>query len=84
MSRKICYNSLRMELKYTSPENPSRMIKTLRKYRIGEEPSDFQYWQTQPPSARLAALEMIRHEYIAWKYDTEPRLQRVYTIVKQQ
>ena len=62
--------------------NPQRIIKTVKKMRIDEQPSDFTYWQTQPYAARLAALEDIRRAYIAWKYDTEPRFQRVYTIVK--
>ncbi|GAB4502646.1 MAG: hypothetical protein Fur0035_22010 [Anaerolineales bacterium] len=44
--------------------------------------SDFAYWQTCKPEERIAALEEIRREYHQWKYDAEPRLQRVYTIVK--
>jgi hypothetical protein len=44
--------------------------------------SDFAYWQSQPPQARLAALEEIRREYHLWKFDAEPRLQRVHSIVK--
>ena len=59
-----------------------KIAKTVKKMRIDEQPSDFAYWQTQPYAARLAALEDIRRAYIAWKYDTEPRFQRVYTIVK--
>ncbi len=44
--------------------------------------SDFAYWQTQPYHLRLAALEQIRQEYHQWRYSVQPRLQRVYTIVK--
>lgn len=48
-----------------------------------ETPSrDFAYWQSQPPEARLEALEQIRREYHLWKYGAEPRLERVYRIVK--
>ena len=49
---------------------------------IREQKSDFAYWQTQSYQARLAALEQIRQEYHRWRYGAEPRLQRVYTIVK--
>ena len=56
--------------------------KVLRKTTLQTQGSDFQYWQTQSAQARPAALEQIRREYHQWKYDTEPRFQRVYTIVK--
>jgi hypothetical protein len=52
------------------------------KFKLGEQPTDFAYWQTQPYEARLAALEEIRQEYHRWKYGAEPRLQRVLSIVK--
>jgi hypothetical protein len=65
-------------------KEPPRMAKVAKKMRIDEQPSDFAYWQTQPYTARLAALEEIRRAYIAWKYDTDPGFQRVYTIVKRQ
>jgi hypothetical protein len=52
------------------------------KVKIDEQETDFAYWQTQSYEARLAALEQIRSEYHRWKYDAEPRLQRVYQIVK--
>lgn len=54
------------------------------KYKVGEQPSEYSYWQTQSYEARLAALEQIRQEYHQWKYDVRPRFQRVYRIVKQQ
>jgi len=60
------------------------MAMVYRKSRISEQESDREYWLSQPPEARLAALEQIRREYHAWKYGTEPRLQRVLTIVKRQ
>lgn len=47
-----------------------------------EQKSDAEYWRAQPPIARLAALEEIRQEYHRWRYGAEPRLQRVYTVVK--
>lgn len=59
-----------------------KVAKTVKKMRVEEQSSDFAYWQTQPYAARLTALEDIRRAYIAWKYDTDPGFQRVYTIIK--
>ena len=59
-----------------------KIVKTVKKIRLNEQSSDFAYWQTQSYAARLTALEDIRRAYIAWKYDTDPGFQRVYTIVK--
>jgi hypothetical protein len=61
----------------------TRTIKPVAvKVDLKSEQSDFAYWQSQSPAARLAALEEIRREYHRWKYDAEPRLQRVYRIAK--
>jgi hypothetical protein len=65
-----------------SMEPISHIQKTYIKLKIAEQPSDFAFWQTQPYEMRLAALEEIRQEYHRWKYGAEPRLQRVFTIVK--
>ena len=40
------------------------MIKSVRKYKIGEEPSDLEFWLTKTPQERLAALHIIRERYI--------------------
>jgi hypothetical protein len=57
--------------------------KVVTKTKIGEEKSDFAYWQTKSYAERLAALEEIRREYNNWKYtDAEQRFQRVYRVVK--
>ena len=58
------------------------MTKVVRKVPLGQQPSDFAYWQAQPYQARLAALEQIRQEYHRWNYDSEPRLQRLYRVIK--
>ena len=55
-----------------------------RKVRISEQGSDLNFWLAQTPESRLAILESIRREYHTWKYGTEPRLQRVYSISKRQ
>ncbi len=59
------------------------IVKTYKKVRFQEQESDFVYWQTQTYSTRLQALEQIRQQYIAWKYDSKPRFQRVLSIIKQ-
>ncbi|CAG0931896.1 hypothetical protein TFLX_02340 [Thermoflexales bacterium] len=60
----------------------TRIAKTVTKVNIRQQTNDFAYWQTQSYQTRLAALEEIRQEYHHWRYGAEPRLQRVYTIVK--
>jgi hypothetical protein len=60
------------------------MEKVIIKTNIKQQTSDFQYWQQQTPKKRLETLEQIRQEYHQYKYNAQPRLQRVYTIIKQQ
>ncbi len=52
------------------------------KVDIRRAKNDFAYWQTVPYQDRLETLEQIRQEFHRWKYGAEPRLQRIYTIVK--
>ena len=54
----------------------------LRKVKLTEQGTDFTFWQSQPPEARLSALEEIRTEYNSWKYGAQQGFQRVYTIIK--
>jgi hypothetical protein len=66
-------------------QNQQRSIAmTYKKVRFQEQETDFAFWQTQPFYARLKALEEIRQQYIAWKYDTRPRFQRVLSITKRE
>ena len=60
------------------------MEKVINKVSLKQQTSDFRYWQQQTPQKRLEALEQIRQEYHQYKYNAQPRFQRVYTIVKQQ
>jgi hypothetical protein len=62
--------------------NSRTIEKVVTKTTLENAPTDFAYWQSQPPMARLAALEQIRREYHLWKYGSEPRFERVYRIVK--
>ncbi len=60
----------------------SDIKKVYTKTSLRKRKSDFAYWQTQSYEARLATLEQIRREYHEWKYGTQPRFSRVYSIVK--
>ena len=71
-----------MSKEIEAKKHPQKIAVTVKKMRIDQQPSDFAYWRDQPYLARLAALEDIRRAYIAWKYDSNPGFQRVYTIVK--
>lgn len=62
---------------------PNTLKKAAVKVSLHKQKSDWSYWQTKSYQARLGALEQIRQEYRQWKYHAEPRLQRVYKIVKQ-
>lgn len=59
-----------------------RISKTIKKYKIDEQPRDFAFWQSKTYEERLDALEQIRKEYNSWKYNAEQGFQRVYRIVK--
>ncbi|NCR40367.1 MAG: hypothetical protein GPJ21_11150 [Microcystis aeruginosa W13-11] len=59
------------------------MEKVINKVNIKKQNNDFNYWQKQSYQNRLEALEQIRQQYHQYKYNAEPRLQRIYTIVKQ-
>lgn len=59
-----------------------RIEKVVRKSKLTDKKTDATYWRSQSASVRLATLEEIRKEYHLWRYDAEPRFQRVYRIVK--
>ena len=62
--------------------NPRTIAKTYTKVKLNEQTTEFAYWQQQPVEKRLETLERIRSEYHSWKYDTEPRFQRILSITK--
>ena len=66
----------------TRDDMPAGIGKIYTKIGVHQRKSDFAYWQSQPYGVRLTALEQIRQEYHRWRYGAEPRLQRVYSIVK--
>lgn len=73
----VSYNSVMDTL-----QQPRSIAQVYRIIGLRDQPSDFTFWQSQPAAARLAALEEIRREFHGWDDDTQPRLQRVCTIVK--
>ncbi|MCE7873168.1 hypothetical protein DYH09_22720 [bacterium CPR1] len=58
------------------------IAKVVKKYKMGEEPTDFGYWQSRPMEERLEALLQIRQHYHEWQYGTEPGFERVLTITR--
>ncbi len=60
----------------------NKITKVVQKFNLGEQPKEYHFWLTQPASARIEALEEIVREYHNWQPGHEPRLQRVYSIVK--
>ena len=80
MQARLLYNVIETAMEVT--KKPRTIAKVWRKVELRNQPTDFAYWQSQPPAARLAALEEIRREYHGWNNDLEPRFQRVCTILK--
>ena len=59
--------------------NPTKIVNIKK---MEQPDSDVDYWVSQPAEKRLEALELIRSEYINWKYHARPEFQRVYRIIK--
>ena len=59
------------------------MDKILKIVNLKDRNTDFKYWSSQSETARLQAIEMLRQQYINFKKDVQPRLQRVYRIINQ-
>ena len=55
----------------------------VKKYKFGEEPTDFNFWQTKSVDERVSALEMLRDQILRNQDGTRQRLQRIYRVVKQ-
>ena len=59
------------------------MEKSVRKFKLGEEPNDLDFWLTQTPKQRLSALEEMRDLSIKLTHNgIKPGFQRVYQVVK--
>jgi hypothetical protein len=56
--------------------------KIITRTTIAEQQSDFEFWKSRSVEERLKTVEEIRSKFHGWKDHAQPRLQRVYTIVK--
>ena len=59
------------------------MEKALKIVRLKDQQTDFEYWISKSETERRAAIETLRQQYINYRKDVQPRLQRVYRIVNQ-
>ncbi len=59
------------------------MEKILKIVRLKDDNTDFLYWTSRTEIERLEAIETLRQQYINYKKDVQPRLQRVYRVVNQ-
>lgn len=59
------------------------MEKVLRIVSLHQQPSDYAYWNSRPVSERIDAIEILRSQYIQFKKDVKPGLQRVCRVIKQ-
>lgn len=57
------------------------MEKVLKITTLKESTSDFAYWSTKNPNERLHTIEILRQQYLSFKKDVQPRLQRVCRII---
>lgn len=57
--------------------------KVVTKVRLEKQSSELSFWLSKTPQERIAALELIRHEYNRGKYGPDVRLQRICRVVKQ-
>lgn len=58
------------------------IIAVMRKFRLGQEPKDREGYLRLSDAVRIGIVEQIRREYHGWTDETEPRLQRVYRVLK--
>ena len=59
------------------------MEKVVKIVNLKDKQSDFSFWQTKGFAERLEAIEMLRSQYIKFKKDVQPRLQRVCRVINQ-
>jgi hypothetical protein len=59
------------------------MEKVLKITRLHEQTNDYLYWISRPVNERIDAIEILRNQYMKFRKDVEPRLQRVCFVIKQ-
>ncbi len=57
------------------------MAKVVKIVGLHETQSDLTYWLSKSPQERLAAIEILRQQYVKLKH-IQPRLQRVCRVIK--
>jgi hypothetical protein len=53
------------------------MDKVVKIINLKDKQSDFLYWQSKSELERLEAIEILREQFIKYKYNASTRLQRV-------
>lgn len=59
------------------------MEKVVKIVHLKDKQTDYNFWKTKDYSERLEAIEILRAQYIKFKKDVQPRLQRVCRIINQ-
>jgi len=59
------------------------MEKSLKILHLKDKQTDFSFWMSKSDNDRLETIEILRQQYINFKKDVQPRLQRVYRITNQ-
>lgn len=59
------------------------IAKVVQVTRMNQPASDYAYWRSRPIQERIDALEALRQQYIEFRKDVYPGLQRVLRVVKQ-
>ena len=59
------------------------MEKVVNIIPLKQKQSDYHFWLTKSLNDRLDAIELLRSQYIKFRKDVQPRLQRVCRIINQ-
>lgn len=57
------------------------MEKVVNIITLKQKQSDYQFWLTKSFNDRLDAIELLRAQYIKFRKDVQPRLQRVCRVI---
>lgn len=57
------------------------MDKVLKIVSLKDKQSDYSYWKSKTELERLEAMELLRKQYIQFKYNADLRLQRICRII---
>ena len=57
------------------------MEKVLRITTLKDTTTDYSFWSNKSEKERLEAIELLRSNYIKYRKDVQPRLQRVCRVI---